>query len=133
MIAGPVGKCYAARRNTRQNNERNFPVLYLHLGSPRATLKQIRRATGTVARRFVCLRVPLLLVRQGKYRQGSAERGVLRETGIAADRTKACRVDRLVLGGQLALVDRAMPGRGVFRLQQTGRQANARPAADARK
>src|SRR5205807_3398582 len=89
--------------------------------------------SGSAARRSIVTFLPRLLVRQGKYRQGSAQRRILRETRIATDRTEAGGVDRLVLGRQLALVDGAMPGGGVFRLKQTGRQTNARPAADAGK
>src|SRR5260370_24708552 len=72
-----------------------------------------------------------LFVGQSKHGQRPAERGIGRQTCIATDGAEARRIDRLVFGRQLALIDRAMPGGGVFRLKQTSRQADAGPTADA--
>src|SRR5450432_4168354 len=72
-----------------------------------------------------------LFARQGKYRQGPAQRRIGRQAGIATDGAEARGIDRLFLRRQLALIDRAMPGGGVFRLQQTSRQTDAGPTADA--
>src|SRR5260370_10239481 len=74
-----------------------------------------------------------LFVGQSKHGQRPAERGIGRQTRIATDSTKARGIDSLLLGLQLALIDRALPGGGRFRLQQTGRQTNAGPTTDARK
>src|SRR5260370_11556645 len=78
-------------------------------------------------------RASALVAWQSKYGQRPAERGIGRETRIATDGTEARGVDSLLFGRQLALIDRAMPGGGVFGLQQAGRQAYAGPAADAGK
>src|SRR3984885_11709641 len=69
---------------------------------------------------------------QREHCQRPAQRGVGRQTGIATDRAEARGIDGLFLGRQLALIDRAMPGGGVLRLQQTGRKTDARPATDTR-
>src|SRR5258708_17144217 len=74
-----------------------------------------------------------LFVGQSNRGQRRAERGRGCQTRIATDSTKARGIDSLLLGRQLALIDRAMPGGGVFRLQQTGRQADAGPTTDAGK
>src|SRR5258708_29491583 len=71
----------------------------------------------------------------GKSKQGQRpdEGGIGRQTCIATDSTKARGIDSLLLGRQLALIARGMPGGGVFGLQQTGRQADAGPTTDAGK
>src|SRR6185437_8519233 len=107
---------------------------FQYLRFTKASLSNIESKSArsrTAARRSNCRFVAPLLGRQSEDGQRSAKRGIGRQTRIATDRTETRRVDGLVLGRQLTLVDRAMPGRGVFGLQQTGRKADARPTADA--
>ena len=58
-----------------------------------------------------------LLVRQSEHCQRAAERGVVGETRVAANRAQTRRIDRFFRGRQLALVDGAVPRGGVLRLQ----------------
>jgi len=121
-IARSVGAGHSARQHARQNDKRQFQSWYspkpscLALNKIGAAARQ-RRADSSSLNRGVAL-----IQSQRETRSKSARRRVGRQTRIAADRTEARGIDRLFLGRQLALIDRAMPGGGVFGLQQTGRR-----------
>src|ERR1700744_1131564 len=106
-----------------------------HADIPRARYSQSIETKSArckaAARRLICQSAAPLLGRQGKHGQRSAKRGIGRQTCITTDGAKACSIDGLVLGRQLALVEGAVPCGGVFRLQQASRKTNARPTADA--
>src|SRR5665213_1558956 len=109
-----------AGTDARQHNSYEFPVIMTHVDFPHIETKSARRKPASAPIDCHLTAVPGLFGgRQCEYRQRPTERGIGRQTGIATDRAETGGIDRLLLRRQLALIDRAMPGGGVFRLQQT--------------